>query len=354
MALEDRGPALRPRRNLGVDKPEWPTLGLIVLTYALWLGVTALAGLTESVVLQIAAVVGIALATAMHSSLSHEITHGHPLPSRAWSEALVFPALSLAIPYERFRDTHLAHHRDERLTDPHEDPESNYLDPAVWAGLPRPVKWLMLFNNRLVGRMLIGPALGLVRFYADDLTAWRVPAVRRAWALHALGLIPVVGWLMLLGTPAWVVLVGSYAGLSLLRIRTFLEHRAHERAPGRSVIIEDRGPLAVLFLNNNLHALHHAQPRVAWYRLPALYRVRREALLRDNGGYSYPSYWAVFAAHLWQAKDPVPHPLMPTLMPAGSARGPDAGHAGPVRRRSTPAPAPRQASVNAQAPAGEA
>ena len=42
--------------------------------------------------------------------------------------ALVFPALSFTIPYMRFRDTHLAHHVDSRLTDPYDDPESCYLD----------------------------------------------------------------------------------------------------------------------------------------------------------------------------------------------------------------------------------
>ncbi|MEL7174203.1 MAG: fatty acid desaturase, partial [Pseudomonadota bacterium] len=107
--------------------------------------------------------------------------------------------------------------------------------------------------------------------------------------------------------------LGTYGGLSLLRIRTFLEHRAHERAAGRSVIIEDGGPLALLFLNNNLHALHHAAPRVAWYRLPALYRVRREEILRRNRGYRFGSYAEIFAAYFFRAKDPVAHPLMTAL-----------------------------------------
>ena len=78
---------------------------------------------------------------------------------------------------------------------------------------------------------------------------------------------------------------------------------------GRSVIIEDRGPLAFLFLNNNLHAVHHAHPRVAWYRLPALYRARRERFLAMNEGYRFASYAHVFRGYLFRQKDPVPHPL---------------------------------------------
>ncbi|MEO1533454.1 MAG: fatty acid desaturase, partial [Pseudomonadota bacterium] len=155
----------------------------------------------------------IALSTAMHSSLSHEVSHGHPLPSRRWSEALVWPAIGLLVPYERFRDTHLAHHRDERLTDPHEDPESNFLDPADWAVLAWPARWVMRANNTLAGRMIVGPAIGMVRFWRADLREWRNPSVRHAWLQHALGTLPVVGWLVAMGTPLWIVALGTYGGL---------------------------------------------------------------------------------------------------------------------------------------------
>jgi len=77
------------------------------------------------------------------------------------------------------------------------------------------------------------------------------------------------------------------------------------------VIIEDRGLLALLFLNNNFHVVHHMHPKVPWYRLPALYRERRAHYLERNDGYRYASYREVFARHLLRAKDPVPHPLWP-------------------------------------------
>jgi fatty acid desaturase len=74
----------------------------------------------------------------------------------------------------------------------------------------------------------------------------------------------------------------AWVGHGLLRIRTFLEHRAHEAARARTVIIEDRGPLSVLFLNNNFHAVHHMHPAVPWYRLPAVYRANRAHYLRRS------------------------------------------------------------------------
>jgi fatty acid desaturase len=293
---------------------EAPTLALIAATYAVWGGATAFADALGPWL----AVPVVALCLTLHSSLQHEVLHGHPFRSRALSDALVFPALGLVVPYERFRDLHLAHHRDERLTDPYDDPESNYLDPAVWARLSRAARAALRLNNTLLGRMALGPAIGTVRFLAAEArlaragTAAERRAVRRAWALHAAGLAPVVAWLWAAGTmPAWAYAAAAYLAMSALKIRTFLEHRAHEAAAGRSVVIEDRGPLALLFLNNNLHAVHHAQPRLAWHALPAAYAARRGEWLARNRGYRYASYAEVFRRHLLRAKDPVPHPLRP-------------------------------------------
>lgn len=289
---------------------EWPTLGLVIACYAVW-------GLATTFAADFGlwlAIPFVALAVALHSSLQHEVLHGHPFRSQRLSDALVFPAIGLTIPYGRFRDIHLAHHRDEHLTDPYDDPESNYLDPAVWARLPRVARRLLRANNTLLGRLALGPAIGLALFWAKEARAIRAGdrVIRRDWALHAAGVAPVALWLGAVGTmPLWAYLASAYLGLSILKIRTFLEHRAHQKAAGRSVIIEDRGPLALLFLNNNFHAVHHAHPRVAWYALPATYAMRREHYLAKNRGYRYSSYAEVFRAHFLCAKDPVPHPFYP-------------------------------------------
>jgi fatty acid desaturase len=287
---------------------EWPTIVLLALTYAVWAAVTAYAadlGLWLAI-----PCLGVVL--AQHSSLQHEVIHGHPTCNKALNDALVFPALGLLLPYERFREMHLAHHYDPLLTDPHDDPESNYLDPAAWARLRRPTRVVLAANNTLLGRMLIGPFLGTWVLWSADFRAIRAGdrQVARAYLLHALGIVPVAAWLAWAGTmPVWAYLAGCWLALAILRIRTFLEHQAHERAPARSVIIEDRGPLALLFLNNNFHAVHHAHPRLPWYRLPAEYARRREEFLRRNGGYRYGSYAEVFVCHFVRRKDPVAHPI---------------------------------------------
>lgn len=289
---------------------EYPTLFLLAATYAAWGAVTILAapiGLWVAVLL-------LAVILAQHSSLQHEVIHGHPFRDQCLNDALVAPALGLLMPYERFRQMHLAHHHDPTLTDPHDDPESNFLDPAEWARLRAPARRILEANNTLLGRMILGPVLGMLALWRGDLRAAHSGdrSVVRAWAWHAVAVVPVLAWLAALGTlPLWAYLLGAWGALSLLRIRTFLEHRAHDRAPGRSVIIEDRGPLALLFLNNNFHAVHHAHPNLPWYRLPKEYARRRAEFLRRNRGYRYRSYGEVFAQHLLSRKDPVPHPLRP-------------------------------------------
>lgn len=287
---------------------EWPTLALLAGCYGVWaIGTTWAAGWFLPL-----GMVMVTLAAALHSSLCHEVLHGHPTRARRLNEALVFPALTLFIPYLRFRDTHLAHHQDAILTDPYDDPESNYLDASDWERLSPWMQAVLNLNNRLIGRLLIGPLVGQVAFMAADWRAIRAGdrAVLRGWLWHIPAVGLVIWWVTALGQmPVWAFLLASYAALSILKIRTFLEHQAHLRARGRTVIIEDRGLLAFLFLNNNLHVVHHMHPKLPWYRLPALYFANRDRYLARNDGYMFPSYAAIFRRYLFKAKDPVPHPL---------------------------------------------
>ena len=212
---------------------EWPTLLLLVACYGGWLlGTTWAAALWLPL-----GMVVVTLCVALHSSLCHEALHGHPMRDARLNEALVFPALSLVVPYRRFRDTHLAHHRDEHLTDPYDDPESNYLDPAVWARLPGWLRWVLALNNTLAGRLLVGPLVGQVAFMRDDLRAIRagVPGVLSAWLWHVPAVLLVSWWLVAVAQmPIWAYLLAAYLGLGVLKIRTFLEHQAHELVRGRS------------------------------------------------------------------------------------------------------------------------
>ena len=249
---------------------------------------------------------------ALHSSLQHEILHGHPFANRLLNEALVFIPAGLFLPYRRFRDTHIQHHTDPNLTNPVSDPESNYVDPVVWSGLSKPKQVLLTINNTLSGRMILGPAIDLYAFYKKDLKAMLrgEAAITQAYVLHIVGMLPMIWWFTLYATmPVWAYVLASYGALSLLKVRTFLEHRAHENWMSRTVIIESRGFFSFLFLNNNFHLVHHNHPNVAWYKLPAVYANNRDHYLRLNADYRYKNYTEIFQRYLLHTKDSVPHPL---------------------------------------------
>jgi fatty acid desaturase len=313
---------------------EWPTVILFAATYALWVAGTVLLWPLSPVL----AILATGLAIAQLSSLTHEVLHGHPFRSQLLSEALVFPATSMFIPYLRFKDTHLQHHNDPALTDPYDDPESNFFDPAVWVRLSAPMQTLLRFNNTLLGRMLIGPFVGTAAFLAND---WRLAKqgdarVILAWALHVPGLALVFAWLWSVGQmPVWAYLLAVYLGTALLKIRTYLEHRAHEAARARTVIIESRGPLSLLFLNNNFHVVHHMHPAVPWYDLPGIYAARKDHYQRRNEAYVYRNYVEIFRRYLFTAKDPVPHPIWPVYKGAMALDEPTklGGGAGVVEER---------------------
>ncbi len=280
---------------------EWPTLCLIVACYAVWGVALWLMPLPIGIIFG-----GITI--ALHASLQHEVIHGHPFSTQWMNDLMIWPPLILFIPYARYAATHRAHHHDENITDPFDDPESNFLDGAVWERQPRFAQMILRANNTVAGRLVLGPAIGTAAFVVCE---WRgrSPEVLRGWLWHLPAVMAVLAVVVASSMPVWAYLIAAYLGMSILKLRTFLEHQAHERTSGRSVIIEDSGVFAFLFLNNNLHVVHHLHPRVAWYALPALYRSRKEHFLRRNGGYHFTSYRQVIACYLWKAKDPVAHPL---------------------------------------------
>ncbi|WP_037316009.1 fatty acid desaturase [Ruegeria halocynthiae] len=287
-------------------KPEWGTFTLILACYAAWLVVIFSLPLCLAIPIM-------GIVAALHSSLTHEALHGHPFRAKWLNEALMALPLTLFIPYNRFRDLHLAHHRDAGLTDPYDDPESNFLDPVVWRTLPGWQKLFLTANNTLLGRIVLGPAIAQFAFLRGEI--WGAlrgdRTILLAWALHLCGVAMVLWVVAQSPMPIWGYVLSAYIGLGLVKIRTFLEHRAHERSRARTVIVEDRGPLALLFLNNNLHVVHHMHPNAPWYRLPALYRHGKDRYLACNETYVYRSYAQIFREYFWRAKDPVAHPLWP-------------------------------------------
>ena len=287
---------------------EWPTLALIGVIYGGWLALTWFAQATPW---WIVSIIG-AILIAWHSSLQHELIHGHPTQWRAANRALAFPPLSLWLPFELYRRAHLVHHRDERLTDPLDDPESYYWTKDHWDGLGPIGRSLVRLQTTLIGRIVIGPAWNISRFLKQEAGIVIGPrhANIRVWANHLLGCAVLLFWVHgICGIPIWFYLFGIvYPGTALLLIRSFAEHRAANGVFERTAIVENAPFFGLLFLYNNLHAAHHEEPMMPWYEIPNWYRANRERLIRENNGLVYNGYWDVARRFFWVSHDRPQHP----------------------------------------------
>ncbi|MDG2286870.1 MAG: fatty acid desaturase [Alphaproteobacteria bacterium] len=291
---------------------EWPTVVLWVVIIMSWLFLTFHFVAIPGWVLFI---LGGAVA-GWHASYQHEVTHGHPTGNALVNAWMAGPSLLLWLPYRMFRREHLRHHDDARLTDPLSDPESFYVLERDWRLMNSARRGLLIANNTLAGRLVLGPALVVSAVLWRQ--AWLLGRGGKDalldWLTHVPGLILVFGWLNFVAeVPLWVyVLCFSYPGTALLLLRSYTEHRPATCQSKRTVIVEAGPILSLLFLNNNLHAVHHDRPSLPWYRLPVAYRTAREEVLARNGGFQFDGYREIARRFLFQVKD---HPVHPTRQP---------------------------------------
>ena len=303
-------PALERPRNEVAALPaiEWPTVALIVFTYGSWFTLTRAYGEWPTWI--VAPCVAVLL--TLHSSLQHEILHGHPTRWTALNRCFGILPLSLWIPYDRYRRSHLVHHINDRLTDPIDDPESNYVTPESWSQRSAFGRWIFQLQLTLAGRMSIGSWWRMGRFLVREAKAFarNEPGARTAWITHLVLCVPVVYWITVVcSMPLWFYFVAMVIpGNAILLIRSFAEHRALANAYERTAIVENSWVLGPLFLFNNLHSLHHEEPSLPWYRYNARYKVTRDRLIAGNGGLVYSTYFDVARRFLFRMHDQPQHP----------------------------------------------
>jgi fatty acid desaturase len=308
MTRERDTPAAALAHSRSAAAVELPTLSLICAVYAGWLAITACCG---SLSMWIIAPVG-ALLVTLHGSLQHEIIHGHPTGSRRINRVLGMVPLALWLPFEHYRRSHLAHHINDRLTDPHDDPESFYWTGTDWQKIGAFGRVLFRLQQTLAGRVLFGSFLQIGRFLHAEIGALRRSEAesRAIWSEHVLWCVPVVLWLKFVcAMPLWIYFLSIVVPANgILLIRSFAEHRARSEVLERTAIVEGSWVLGPLFLFNNLHALHHAEPLIPWYAYNRRYRAMRGRLIAENGALVYAGYFEVARRYLLRAHDLPVHP----------------------------------------------
>jgi fatty acid desaturase len=320
--MQSRSPVASLRRRSAV---EWPTCLLALGIYLCW---GLLTFFHRSIPWPLL-IVGGGWIVAWQMSLQHEVMHGHPTRYRWLNDAIGLPPLTLWLPYPIYRRSHLRHHRNAHLTDPLEDPESYYLTPERFGRLGGAARAFLRFRNTFLGRITFGAVRSIVLFLWSELrNALRGDrATLRIWLPHLLGVGLLFGWVWgVCGmSPLVYVLYFVLPSRSLSQIRSFAEHRAADVQDERTAIVENSPILGLLFLNNNLHVVHHDKPALPWYRIPAYYRAHRARIVEANGGLVYDGYSDVIRRYFLTPHHEGAHP----------------GHDAP--RVSVPLPAWRQA-----------
>ncbi len=290
-------------------RTEWPTWLLLIGVYLGWFAVVLASprlGLWPSTVLLIPIV-------TLWMSVQHELLHGHPTRFVWLNKLMGYAPFAVWYPYTLYRDSHLLHHRDEDLTLPGVDPESRYLRQQDWQHRSGFERALHRLNKTVLGRLLLGAPLALLGLAKEEGQRLR-RGERQAWLMWlthgSLTLLMLAFITRYSVIPAWhYLLLISVPGLSLAMLRSFYEHRPSAEPHQRTVLNEAGWPWRWLFLNVNLHLVHHDLPKLPWYFLPRVYRARREAWLARSGGYLVKGYGELARRHAVKVIDSPRHPF---------------------------------------------
>jgi fatty acid desaturase len=291
---------------------------LFVGFYGAWLAVV----LEHRAIPWPASLAALALLGGFYMSLQHEALHGHPTPWRGVNTALAFAPFSFWLPYLAYRSTHMVHHHTD-LTDPDIDPESFYLRPRDWSSAGVIERSYVLATRTMVGRLTLGSFDSIGRYLWHELHLSRIErSVARRWAAHLVAAVLLGWWLFaVVGIPAWEYLLGFVImGQSLTLLRSFVEHCAVPEGT-RSAVVKAGPFMSLLYLNNNLHHTHHAEPSTPWYQLPALHRaLGSDELAAQGAGLYRHGYLEVARRNFVRPFCQPDHPLSPGARPFG-ARG---------------------------------
>jgi fatty acid desaturase len=123
----------------------------------------------------------------------------------------------------------------------------------------------------------------------------------RIWSWHALGVGLVVAWVTgVCHIPLSVYFaLLVYPSVAVSHLRSFAEHHDEVDSRLRTRVVEAHPMWGVIFLNNNLHIAHHANPKLPWYQLPRAWRQMRRAA-QTQGLVFKGGYWEVTQKYLFR------------------------------------------------------
>lgn len=284
-----------------------PTWVVAIVLYSAW---AALIWWHERLTWWVVAPVGTYL-VAWHFSLQHEAIHSFRSAPKWLRWAVVMPPLGLWLPFPLYEAAHRKHHQNTHLTQPGVDTESFYVRQADWPRLSPLRRWMLQANLTLAGRVLLGPLLRLEKLALREAERLRGGDLSHVphWIVHGVLVAALIWFITAAGMKWWqYVLFIAWPAFGLGWVRSFAEHRYGARPGERTAITESNAFWSLLFLNNNLHAVHHVFPRMPWWQIPAYWREHREQILAHNGNLYFRGYGEVARRWLLKPIFSPPHP----------------------------------------------
>jgi Fatty acid desaturase len=288
-------------------RSELPTWLLMFVIYGGWFATliySATLGLFASTILLI-------VFTTWYMSLQHELIHGHPTRWPRINQLFGLLPLAVWYPYGLYRDSHLAHHRNQLLTVPGEDPETYYFSAERWQRFRPWQRRMICWRNTFPGRLLLAPLLDIWGAIAGMVKAFRQNERRSIamWVIHFLLLALLFFWLKKQGfSVLWYLVAVSYPALAITKVRSFLEHRADDDPLARSAITETSLLWRLLFLNLNYHSVHHDLPGIPWYGLRKVWLRDRAQYAERNQGFVVKGYREWWRNYRFRPVDVTVHP----------------------------------------------
>tara|TARA_Y100000768_G_C23988833_1_gene690710 strand:+ start:5449 stop:6222 length:774 start_codon:yes stop_codon:yes gene_type:complete len=242
-----------------------------------------------------------AIVIAFHGSLQHELIHNHPFKNQKLNDFLGHITPIPWLPYALYKISHMDHHSCPQYSHPEYDPETFLVSKKVYDQFSKPVKKIFDYNQTLLGRLILGPFISMywiikkelkfllkgdfqnLKLFIPHYIVWFFFAI----LFQILG-ISLIEYIIFMAIP----------GYSVILIRSFLEHRPETIRTHQTCIVEAGPFFSFLFLNNNLHLVHHNDMNLPWYEIPRAYQKQKEHWLNLNGHYFFKGYREVFRQHL--------------------------------------------------------
>lgn len=216
--------------------------------------------------------------------LAHEATHRTPFAKATLNDfAGRLAGLPILLPFDWFRQFHLAHHR--WTNDPLQDPElTSAPKPDRWSSLLWHISGIPYWGGA-VTQLLRNAFGGDIGTYVPARAVQRVRTEARIMLMIYLALL---GSLFFSSTLLWLWIIPVLLGQPALRLFLLAEHG---RCPAVANMFENTrttyASRMIRFLSWNMsyHAEHHALPQVPFFRLPELSKKTAPHLAVTAEGY---------------------------------------------------------------------